>query len=65
MGVAQLTAILDCAEVARDTGVPLIADGGIRHPGEVAMAIAVGASSVLSGGLFAGRREARPRSPDA
>src|SRR5215218_9360521 len=57
VGVPQLTAILDCAEVARSTGVPLIADGGIRHPGDVAKAIAAGASTVMIGGLFAGRPE--------
>ena len=57
VGVPQLTAILDCAEVARTTGVPLIADGGIRHPGDVAKAIAAGASTVMIGGLFAGRPE--------
>jgi len=57
VGVPQLTAILDCAEVARNMGVPLIADGGIRHPGDVAKAIAAGASTVMIGGLFAGRPE--------
>src|SRR5829696_7088127 len=57
VGVPQLTAILDCAEVAQATGVPLIADGGIRHPGDVAKAIAAGASTVMIGGLFAGRPE--------
>jgi IMP dehydrogenase len=57
VGVPQLTAILDCAEVARATGVPLVADGGIRHPGDVAKAIAAGASTVMIGGLFAGRPE--------
>ncbi len=57
VGVPQLTAILDCTEVAQATGVPLIADGGIRHPGDVAKAIAAGASTVMIGGLFAGRPE--------
>jgi IMP dehydrogenase len=57
VGVPQLTAVLDCAEVARAMGVPLIADGGIRHPGDVAKAIAAGASTVMIGGLFAGRPE--------
>jgi IMP dehydrogenase len=57
VGVPQLTAVLDCADVARSTGVPLIADGGIRHPGDVAKAIAAGASTVMIGGLFAGRPE--------
>src|SRR4029450_9096637 len=54
-GGPPLTAILDCAEVARTTGVPLIADGGIRHPGDVAKAIAAGASTVRIGGLAPGR----------
>jgi IMP dehydrogenase len=57
VGVPQLTAILDGAPVARATGVPLIADGGIRRPGDVAKAIAAGASSLMVGGLFAGRAE--------
>jgi IMP dehydrogenase len=57
VGVPQLTALLDCAPVARSTGVPLIADGGIRRPGDVAKAIAAGASTVMVGGLFAGRAE--------
>jgi len=57
VGVPQLTAILDCAGAARDSGVPLIADGGIRHPGDVAKAVAAGASTVMIGGLFAGRAE--------
>jgi IMP dehydrogenase len=57
VGVPQLTAVLDCAEVAHKSGVPLIADGGIRHPGDVAKAIAAGASTVMIGGLFAGRAE--------
>ena len=57
VGVPQLTAVLDCAAAARDTGVPLIADGGIRRPGDVAKAIAAGASTVMVGSLFAGRAE--------
>jgi IMP dehydrogenase len=57
VGVPQLTAVLDCAVVARELDVPLIADGGIRHPGDVAKAIAAGASTVMIGGLFAGRPE--------
>ena len=57
VGVPQLTAVLDCAEAARLTGAPLIADGGIRRPGDVAKAVAAGASTVMVGSLFAGRAE--------
>jgi IMP dehydrogenase len=57
VGVPQLTAVLDCAPAARDRGVPLIADGGIRRAGHVAMAIAAGSSTVMVGSLFAGRDE--------
>jgi IMP dehydrogenase len=57
VGVPQLTAVMDCAEAARTTGAPLIADGGIRRPGDVAKAVAAGASTVMVGSLFAGRVE--------
>jgi IMP dehydrogenase len=57
VGVPQLTAVLDCAAAARERGVPLIADGGIRRPGDVAKAIGAGASTVMVGSLFAGREE--------
>jgi IMP dehydrogenase len=57
VGVPQLSAVLDCAAAARATGVPLIADGGIRRAGDVAKAVAAGASSVMVGSLFAGRQE--------
>ncbi len=57
VGVPQLTAVLDCAAAARASGVPIVADGGIRRPGDVAKAIAAGASSVMVGSLFAGREE--------
>ncbi len=56
-GVPQLTAIMDSAAGAEDSGVPLIGDGGIRNPGDVTKAIAAGASSVMIGSLFAGTEE--------
>ena len=57
VGVPQLSAVLECAAAARETGVPLIADGGIRRAGHVATAMAAGASTVMVGSLFAGREE--------
>ena len=57
VGVPQLTAILECAQAAQHTGVPLIADGSIRHPGDVTKALAAGASTVMVGNLLAGTRE--------
>lgn len=56
-GVPQLTAIMDCAEVAERAGVPLIADGGVTQSGDIVKAIAAGASSVMIGYLFAGTDE--------
>ena len=58
VGVPQITAISDCAEVAHPHGVPIIADGGIKYSGEVVKAIAAGASCVMIGSLFAGTDEA-------
>jgi IMP dehydrogenase len=58
VGVPQITAIDNVATALRDTGVPLIADGGIRFSGDLAKAIAAGASSVMMGGMFAGTEEA-------
>ncbi len=55
VGVPQLTAVMDC--VAASGGVPVIADGGIRYSGDVAKAIAAGASVVMIGSLFAGTEE--------
>lgn len=53
VGVPQLTAIMNCAEAARERGIPIIADGGIKQTGDIPKAIAAGASSVMVGGLFA------------
>jgi len=58
VGVPQLTAISDCASVGDAHGVPVIADGGLRHSGDVTKAIAAGASAVMMGSLFAGLNEA-------
>ena len=57
VGVPQFSAVLDCASAARETGVPLIADGGIRRPGDLAKAIGAGGSTVMVGSLLAGRSE--------
>ncbi|WP_123043824.1 IMP dehydrogenase [Cohnella candidum] len=57
IGVPQITAIYDCATVAREYNVPIIADGGIKYSGEVTKAIAAGASAVMLGSLFAGTEE--------
>ena len=57
-GVPQLTAIIECAKIAKDFSVPLIADGGIRTSGDIAKAIAAGASTVMIGNIFAGTEEA-------
>ena len=58
VGVPQLTAITDAVRAARDSGVPIIADGGIKYSGDMAKAIAAGASTVMMGSMFAGTDEA-------
>jgi IMP dehydrogenase len=56
-GVPQLSAVIECAQAAREAQVPIIADGGIRQPGDVVKALAAGASTVMIGSLFAGTDE--------
>ncbi|MBU3644944.1 MAG: IMP dehydrogenase [Candidatus Methylopumilus sp.] len=58
VGVPQITAVSNVAEALKGTGVPFIADGGIRYSGDIAKAIAAGAYSVMLGGMFAGTEEA-------
>ena len=58
VGVPQITAIDGVAKALLGTGIPLIADGGIRYSGDIAKAIAAGASTVMMGGMFAGTEEA-------
>jgi IMP dehydrogenase len=56
-GVPQLTAVIDSVKVARDYGVPIVSDGGIRNSGDITKALAAGASSVMIGSLFGGTDE--------
>ena len=56
-GVPQLSAIMDCAEAAEETGIPLVADGGIRYPGDITKAIGAGADTVMLGNALAGTDE--------
>ncbi|GFR38669.1 inosine-5'-monophosphate dehydrogenase [Insulibacter thermoxylanivorax] len=57
IGVPQVTAIYDCATVARQYGVPIIADGGIKYSGDCVKALAAGADAIMIGSLFAGTEE--------
>ena len=57
VGVPQLSAIYDVAKGVRNSGVPIIADGGIRYSGDIVKALAAGASSIMAGSLFAGVEE--------
>jgi len=57
VGVPQLTAVWDCAQVARSYGIPVIADGGVRYSGDIVKALAAGGSSVMLGSLLAGTDE--------
>ncbi len=58
VGVPQLTAIMNAAKGLRGTGIPIIADGGIRYTGDIAKAIVAGADCIMAGSLFAGTEEA-------
>ncbi len=57
IGVPQISAIMNCWPVSKKTGVPLIADGGIKFSGDITKAVGAGAHSVMIGGLFAGTEE--------
>ncbi|MDP3179856.1 MAG: IMP dehydrogenase [Spirochaetaceae bacterium] len=61
IGVPQFTAVLRCAEEVAKTGLPVIADGGIKYSGDIVKAIAAGASAVMIGNLLAGLKEAPGR----
>jgi len=57
IGVPQITAVINCAEAAKEYGVPVIADGGIKYSGDITKAIAAGANIIMAGSLFAGTEE--------
>ncbi len=57
IGVPQITAIMNCAKVAKEHGIPVIADGGIKYSGDITKAIACGADIIMVGSLFAGTNE--------
>jgi IMP dehydrogenase len=61
VGVPQFSAVLACAEEAAKSGIPIIADGGIKYSGDIAKAIAAGAAAVMIGNLLAGLKEAPGR----
>lgn len=61
MGVPQLTAILEVSYVAKESGIPVIADGGIKYSGDIVKALAAGASTVMMGGFFASALESPGR----
>lgn len=57
IGVPQLSAVIECAEAIKGSGVPVISDGGIRYSGDIVKAIVAGADSIMAGSLFAGTDE--------
>ena len=57
VGVPQITAVTECARIAKDYQVPIIADGGVKYSGDVVKALAAGAHSVMIGSIFAGTAE--------
>ena len=57
VGIPQMTAIINCAKAANEHKIPLIADGGVKHTGDIPKAIAAGADSVMIGGMLAGTEE--------
>ena len=58
IGVPQITAIMDCYKVAKEAGIPIIADGGIKYSGDMTKALAAGANVCMMGSIFAGCDEA-------
>ena len=57
VGVPQLTAIMDAVDIAKNSDIPVVADGGLRYSGDIAKALAAGANSVMLGSLLAGMDE--------
>ncbi|HQE62053.1 MAG TPA: IMP dehydrogenase, partial [Candidatus Latescibacteria bacterium] len=57
VGVPQITAVQECAECAQQYGIPIIADGGVKHSGDITKGLAAGASTIMIGSLFAGTDE--------